>query len=321
MGNSANQFSSLKYYKSFSSKHSSVLQLHLSFWVSLLPNPAKLVDMAALNNPPKLAEVEFAGMSETGSIRIDNQDAILVPDSPLPGLFAFLAGLADGMGGYASGDIASKLALSTVRQVILDTKGVSIEKVLRRAVEKANLEIYKTARQIAVGRMGTTLTAAYIDGDQLYLAHVGDSRAYLLRNGQISSLTSDHTVVGDMVRSRLIQPEAVRSHSQRSVLTRAVGLDLFITPEITTHKLNVGDRLILCSDGIWSVMEDDEIARLALMVKHPESLANELIQRAFSSDSDDNCSVVIADIQVFHPLSIPTEKPVSRKWLGMFERR
>ena len=79
------------------------------------------MDIAALNNPPKLAEVEFAGMSETGAIRSDNQDAILVPDSPLPGLFAFLAGLADGMGGYASGDIASKLALSTVRQVILDS--------------------------------------------------------------------------------------------------------------------------------------------------------------------------------------------------------
>ena len=267
--------------------------------------------------PSKLAEVEFAGLSETGLIRNDNQDAILVPDSPLPGLFTFLAGLADGMGGYAYGDIASNLALSTFRQVAIDARGTPIDKMLRRAVEITNLKVYKAARELEVGRMGTTLTAAYIAGDQLFLAHIGDSRAYLVRNGQITCLTSDHTLVGDLVRSRLIQPTAVRSHEQRSVLTRAVGLELFVTPEITSHKLSVGDRLILCSDGVWSVMEDDEIARLALSIETPRAFGAELIQQAFSRKSDDNCSVVVADFHFFHPLAVPTAEPVRRKWFGL----
>ena len=269
----------------------------------------------------KLAEVLFAGLSETGNVREENQDAILVPDSPLPGQFAFLAGLADGMGGFASGDIASKLALSTFRQVIIDSRGNSIEKMLRRGVEIANLEIYKTARELSNGRMGSTLTAAYIAGDELFLAHVGDSRAYLLHNGIIGSLTSDHTVVGDLVRSRLIPSDAVRSHSQRSMLTRAVGLDLFVTPEITSHKLAPGDRLIICSDGVWSVLEDKEILDLAKNCKEPEELAGKLIENALNHESDDNCSVVISDIKVFHPLATPTEQSGRRKWFGVFNGR
>jgi PPM family protein phosphatase len=269
----------------------------------------------------KLAEVEFAGLTETGNIRDDNQDAILVPETTLPGMFAFLTGLADGMGGYASGDIASKLALSIFHQVVLDARGASIEKTLRRGVEVANLEIYKTARELNNGRMGSTLTIAYIAGDQLFLAHVGDSRAYLVRNGNITSLTSDHTVVGDLVRSHLIQPESVRTHSQRSILTRAVGLDLFVTPDITSHKLYVGDRLILCSDGVWSVLEDQQIATLAVDIKTPKTFVYELIQKALSNNSDDNCSAVVADIQVFRPLATPVVEPVRRKWFGVFESK
>ena len=274
-----------------------------------------------MSTPSKLAEVKIAGLSETGNIRENNQDAILVPDSPIPGQFAFLVGLADGMGGFASGEIASKLALSTFRQVMLDSRGAAIEKMLKRGVELANLEVYKAARELGSGRMGTTLTMAYIAGDQLFLAHVGDSRAYLIRNENITSLTSDHTVVGDLVRSRLIQPEAVRTHSQRSMLTRAVGLDLFVTPEITSHKLFIGDRLILCSDGVWSVLEDAEIADLAKQTKPPSELAAELIQSALFHESDDNCSVVVTDIQVFHPLSVPVEQPARKKWFGVFESR
>lgn len=270
--------------------------------------------------PTKLAEVEFAGISETGPVRDDNQDAILVPEAPLPGLFAFLLGVADGMGGYSAGDVASKLALSTFRQVILDARGISIDKMLRRGVEIANLEVYKTARELDAGRMGTTLTAAYIAGDQLFLAHVGDSRAYLLRNGKISCLTADHTVVGDLVRSKIIPPEKIRGHEQRSILTRAVGLELFLTPEISSHKLLAGDRLLLCSDGLWSVLEDEQIATLALNTNAPETLGNELIQAAISRQSDDNCSVVVADIHTFRPLSVPAPEPARRKWLGIFDR-
>jgi len=106
--------------------------------------------------------------------------------------------------------------------------------------------------------MGTTLTAAYILGNTLYLAHVGDSRAYLIRDGRLVCLTSDHTMVGDMVRSKLISHDKIRTHAQRSYLTKSLGTTLFVQPDITQQKLREGDRLILCSDGVWSVVEDEE---------------------------------------------------------------
>ncbi len=269
--------------------------------------------------PSKLAEIEFAGLSETGPVRDNNQDAILVPDGPLPGTFISLAGLADGMGGYDFGEVASRLALAVVRQVALDLRGHAPEKILRRGVELANLEVFKIARELGANRMGTTLTVAFIAGDQLFIAHVGDSRAYLLRNGKISCLTSDHTLVGDLVRSRLIPPEAVRTHDKRSILTRSVGLELFVTPDVTSHKLSAGDRLILCSDGLWAAVAEAEIAHLAENVKAPAALGARLIQSALENQSDDNCSVVVADIHSFLPLAVPAEP--RRKWFGIFESR
>ena len=184
----------------------------------------------------------------------------------------------------------------------------------------ANLEIFKIARQLGANRMGTTLTAALIAGEQLFLAHIGDSRAYLLRNGNLTCLTNDHTLVGDLVRSRVIPPEAVRTHDKRSILTRSVGLELFVNPDITSHKLSAGDRLILCSDGLWAAVEDAEIARLAENVKAPEMLGAALIQSALENQSDDNCSVVVADILAFLPLAVPAQ-PARRKWFGLFESR
>jgi len=269
--------------------------------------------------PSKLAEIEFAGLSETGPVRDNNQDAILVPDGPLPGTFISLAGLADGMGGYDFGEVASRLALAVVRQVALDLRGHAPEKILRRGVELANLEVFKIARELAANRMGTTLTVAFIAGDQLFIAHVGDSRAYLLRNRKISCLTSDHTLVGDLVRTRLIPPEAVRTHDKRSILTRSVGLELFVTPDVTSHKLSAGDRLILCSDGLWAAVAEAEIAHLAENVKAPAALGARLIQSALENQSDDNCSVVVADIHSFLPLAVPAEP--RRKWFGIFESR
>lgn len=272
--------------------------------------------------PTKLADVVFAGHTETGPVRQENQDFILVPDSPLPGVFAFLFGLADGMGGYDCGDVASKLALSTFRQYIIDSSKntLAIEKMLKQAVDLTNLEVFKAAHALDIPRMGTTLTAAYIFGDQLYLTHLGDSRAYLIRNGAINCLSNDHTIVGDMVRSRLIPPSAIRTHERRSILTRAVGMELFVTPDISIHRLLAGDRLILCSDGVWSVLEDEEINEIAGKIKNTQQLASDLVNSAIGRESDDNCSAVIADFQYFRPLSVPQSEIPRRKWLGFMDR-
>jgi protein phosphatase len=150
--------------------------------------------------------------------------------------------------------------------------------------------------------MGTTLTAAYVLGDMLYLAHVGDSRAYLIRDGRSICLTEDHTTVGDMVRSKLISADKLRTHAQRSVLTRSIGTDLFVQPDIIQQKLKEGDRLVLCSDGVWSVLEDEEFARVISTSPSLDEVSQNLIDLALHHNTDDNASVVIFHLQKLIPV-------------------
>jgi protein phosphatase len=144
--------------------------------------------------------------------------------------------------------------------------------------------------------MGTTLTAAYILGNRLYLAHVGDSRAYLIRDGNAVCLSADHTTVGDMVRSKLLSPDKIRTHAQRSVLTKAIGVSLFVQPDITEHRLQEGDHLILCSDGVWSVIEDRDFARAVSDASSIEHISQQLVEWAIQNETDDNASVVAIHI-------------------------
>jgi protein phosphatase len=169
----------------------------------------------------------------------------------------------------------------------------SIQKALRRGIDSANLRVYKTSQGLQGARMGTTLTAAHIHGDTLHVAHVGDSRLYLVRNGAVSCLTNDHTMVGDLVRMRVLTPDKVRGHAQRSILTRGVGLTLFIKPDFSQHQLEEEDCLILCSDGLWSVIEDHELSGLVGAAPNASELGNRLIDLAMERNSDDNISNVV----------------------------
>ena len=145
-----------------------------------------------------MPEIESGGLSVVGPVREDNQDTIRLSDGDTgPGL---LYAIADGMGGYAHGGMASHLALEAFYNTLAGHKGNGIPRILQRGVETANIRVYQKAQQLGAGRMGTTLTAAYVFSDMLYLAHVGDSRAYLVRDGHSICLTEDHTAVADMVR-------------------------------------------------------------------------------------------------------------------------
>jgi protein phosphatase len=171
--------------------------------------------------------------------------------------------------------------------------------------------------------MGSTLTAAYICDDWLHLAHVGDCRAYLVRGGKAACLTSDHTVVGDMVRSRLISAEKARTHAGRSILTKAIGLGLFIQPEIRRMRLRRDDTLILCCDGVWSVLQDEEIASLANRSASMQAIAQSLIDEAVDYQTDDNCSVVVARLRDFIPVStadLPPERKNGHGWRGFLKK-
>lgn len=255
-------------------------------------------------------ELDCSAASETGPVRDENQDSIRLPEGYPTLDRGSLYGLADGMGGYTHGQFASHLALEKLFQIFYDESN-SPEKALKRGIDAANLSIMQATQRMHAGRMGTTLLAAHIDGNRLSVAHVGDSRMYLIRDHTARCLTSDHSVAGDLVRAKVISPQKVRGHAQRSILTKCVGVELFVQPDITQFTLQDGDCLILCSDGLWGVIEDDEFAQAASEVRAADALSQRLIDMALERDTDDNASVVV--VAVNH---ITAKAPAERRRFG-----
>ncbi len=263
---------------------------------------------------PLLPRIECGSLSHVGPVRDDNQDAVRLADDRAPVERGLLYALADGMGGYAHGRLASTLALDKLFGTFYSQNGRPTLKDLRRGVEVANLGVYQTAQRLNAGRMGTTLTAVHVIGDKLHLAHVGDSRAYLVRDGQATCLTNDHTTVGDLVRMRVLPPDKVRTHAQRSILTKGLGLALFVQPDLTQIKLKTDDRLILCSDGVWSVVQDDEFAQLAAEAKGMAALSRALIDLALERQTDDNASAIAIHIHCLTPSPAGSGRRHGRSW-------
>jgi protein phosphatase len=257
-----------------------------------------------------IPQIESGGLSTVGPVREDNQDSIHLPAADHSTETGSLFAIADGMGGYAHGGIASLLALESFAATFTAQNGTPIPKAMQRGVEAANLRVYQKAQQLDAGRMGTTLTVAYVFGEMLYLAHVGDSRAYLIRDGRSICLTTDHTTVGEMVRAKLISADKLRTHAQRSVLTKSIGTTLFVQPDIVQQKLREGDRLILCSDGVWSVIEDDDFAQVAAQSDSVHQISQSLIDLALHHETDDNASVVVFHL---HKLVPASPEPESQK--------
>lgn len=265
-------------------------------------------------------EIECSGLSHIGSVREDNQDAIRL-SGETPTADRRLFGIADGMGGYSHGGIASQLALETFFETFYGDTTPVVPRRLRRSVDAANLGVYQMAQRLGTVRMGTTLTAVTIAGQQLHMAHVGDSRAYLIRDHHAQCLTNDHTHVGDMVRMKVIPPDKVRTHAQRSILTKGLGLALFVQPDITQVELRNDDQLVLCSDGVWSVIEDHEFALLAAGAADMTGLSQTLIDLALERQSDDNLSVVAIHLHHLGPVEATAEQRRSWNLFAPFRRR
>ncbi len=214
---------------------------------------------------PAAAEyaVEVAALTDTGTERALNEDAC--------GFHVEEAGravlvVADGVSSSEAGEVASQMAVEVVLSAYreqLQTLGAGQR--LYRAVQQANIEIYDRAIAVPELRgMATTLTAAVVDRGQLTVVHVGDSRAYLLRDGALTQITKDHTLAAQKTRYGLLRPEHARTHADRSVLTRSVGRELIVSRDQSTQRLMQGDRVLLCSDGLYNVLDDaDLLAHLA----------------------------------------------------------
>ncbi len=228
----------------------------------------------------------WAARTDIGRVRTHNEDSVLAQ----PPLFV----VADGLGGHEAGEVASSIAVETVRDHAPRRADV---KALARAVKAANREVLRAAKE-GIGRagMGTTITAALVENGRIALAHVGDSRAYLLRDGHLERVTEDHSMVADLIRRGQITEEESRVHPNRSVITRALGTDANMEADTYEVQASAGDRLMLCSDGLTSMLEDPKIAELLGGYREPDIAAAALIDAANEAGGHDNISVVVVDI-------------------------
>ncbi|MDO8879511.1 MAG: Stp1/IreP family PP2C-type Ser/Thr phosphatase [Coriobacteriia bacterium] len=236
-------------------------------------------------------DASFAGDSHVGMVRPGNEDAYLLA----PPLYA----VADGLGGHQAGEIASSLAIDT----LLDTAPRQADaKALGRSIRRANAAVIDAA---ASGRgrsgMGTTLTAAMVDGTRIAVAHVGDSRAYLLHLGALEQLTQDHSMVADLVRQGRLSAEEARNHPNRSVITRALGSDPDTLADTFEVEAASGDRLLLATDGLTGLVRDEDIERILAAAATPATAVDQLIDAALDAGGHDNVTVVVADIGKVKP--------------------
>lgn len=231
---------------------------------------------------------ETAALSHPGRRRRHNEDAYVVE----PPLFA----VADGMGGAKAGEVASGLAAAAVQESANDDE--SGEARVAALIEEANRRVFRRAHEDRdASGMGTTMTVALIEDDQVAFGHVGDSRAYLIRDGQLEQLTDDHSLVAELVRSGKLTPEEAETHPQRSVITRALGTEADVDVDTFSVPATPGDLFLLCSDGLTSMVDDMTILD-AVERNRPnlQEAAKALVSAANRGGGEDNITVIFFEV-------------------------
>ncbi|GAB3698381.1 Stp1/IreP family PP2C-type Ser/Thr phosphatase [Spirosoma flavus] len=257
------------------------------------------VSTIATGDAVSTGEVNAVVVSDLGNVRQNNEDTglfVRLADEGIRRTKGYLLLVADGMGGHLAGEVASQMAAELVSREYFQ-HNETIEKNLARAFQIANRQIFEEARLHDTFRgMGTTCTAIVVHEQQLYFAHVGDSRAYLFKNGQLIQITQDHTYIQELLRKGDISPEAAASHPERNVLTQAMGTKANVQIDLGRCILpfDNGDRLMLCSDGLYEYcVEADFVSLLQQQSLH--DAANELVNLAKSRGGHDNITIVLAE--------------------------
>jgi serine/threonine protein phosphatase PrpC len=235
--------------------------------------------------------IESGAGSNQGKVRTSNEDSFVAD----VGNKVFL--VADGMGGHAAGEIASQIAAATVNEVFSEQHpDLSPDDLLRLAVQRANARIYDTqAAKPEFRGMGSTLTILAFSGSAYWVAQVGDSRAYLLRNGTLTQLTRDHSLIWPLFENGILAKEDISKHPQKNLITRSVGTYPQVEVDLYSDAACEGDVYLLCSDGLTDVMPDREIARvLSRPESPPQDLSETLIDSANAAGGPDNITVVVA---------------------------
>jgi serine/threonine protein phosphatase PrpC len=251
------------------------------------------------------ASINLGSLTHIGMVRRANQDAYcarLGPDAPV-GADALLA-VADGMGGHPAGDVASEMAIQGLAGLMFDREfthgvneaGAGWGVLLGEAITRVNIDVFQAAMKPEKRGMGTTLTGVVVAGATLTIGHVGDSRAYLLRDGYFHQVTTDHTWVAEQVARGILSPEVADVHPDRNVLTRAVGTTPQVEVEVLALELREGDTLLLCSDGLHSLVSDEDVAGV-LMGLDPVAAAQALVDRANELGGNDNVTVIVTRME------------------------
>jgi protein phosphatase len=243
------------------------------------------------------------GITDRGRVRALNEDALLI-DEKL-GLYA----VADGMGGHNCGEVASGMAVGIILDAVSRMSQQSAlygtvdhhlsreANLLSSAIRLANRAIFEaSSSQISWSGMGTTLAAVLIGNGRATIAHVGDSRVYLLRNSLLKQLTSDHSLVAEQIRKGMIEADQARVSRHRNIITRALGHEIEVQVDLTELELEPGDRLLICSDGLNGMLTEEEITALILARNTPEAACRELIEQANAAGGRDNVTALIVSV-------------------------
>ncbi len=245
----------------------------------------------------------FGSRTDIGCVREHNEDSLIVA----PPLYA----VADGMGGHAAGEVASEIAVRTLADL---TPPTADTEALAQAVASSNYAVINAARAKGRAGMGTTLTAAVLEKERLAIAQVGDSRAYLMHAGKLQQLTRDHSLMADMIEAGELSEEEARTHPQRSVITRALGSDPDMQPDLYELNVAAGDRLLLCSDGLSTMVSDDEILNTLMRVRDPQRCASTLVNQAIAEGGHDNITVIVVDVEGNAAAKQRKSRRKSRAW-------
>lgn len=231
--------------------------------------------------------------TDIGRQRKSNEDSLtsVIPQDPqVLAKRGALFVVSDGLGGHNNGEVASELAIRTVSESYYQDENTDVAQSLRDAIQKANVAIYQAGND-----MGTTCVAIVLLGDTAYVANVGDSRAYLIRNGQFKQISRDHSIVADELRAGLITQEQARNHPQRNIITRCLGTKDSVEVDTFTEPVQEGDLLLLCTDGLNTLLTDEELARI-VQASQPAESASQLIERANEEGGPDNITVIVVQL-------------------------
>lgn len=257
-----------------------------------------------------LAKVAWALRSEAGAVRPHNEDfagafAPTIPDDAWDRGPLFV--VADGLGGHAAGEVASRTAVETALTAWADGSPAAPHQALRAVARKANVAVFDAAIDAHRRGMATTFTALTLAGREAIVAHVGDSRCYLVRGDACSQLTNDHSRVGEMLRAGLISPEQAANHPARSMITRTVGGEPSVQVDLIREGTEAGDTFVLCSDGLWDVVARHEFAEAAAAIGTTAmptvaDAADALIDLALQRKTPDNVTVLVVRVTSDRPV-------------------